>query len=61
MEERTIKVAVFSGEQADWAAWKLQWRARAKIRGHWNVCVGKMKVPKDSLDDEKLDAEDADT
>ena len=50
MEEITIKVAVFSGEQTDWPAWKIQWRARAKIRGYWSVCVGKMNVPSDTTD-----------
>jgi len=39
MEEKTVKVAVFSGEQKDWPSWKLQWRARAKVKGFWNVCT----------------------
>ena len=50
MEERTIKVAVFSGEQADWRAWKIQWRARATMRGYWEICTGKMNVPRESTD-----------
>ena len=62
MEERTIKVAVFTGEQEDWRAWKIQWRARAKMRGYWEVCVGKMDVPDDSakqLSDEQKTARKA--
>ena len=58
MEQRTIKVIVFSGEQDDWTAWKLQWRARSIASGYWNICNGKQPVPDDKKDEDDLDTKE---
>ncbi len=57
IEEKSLKVIVFSGKQEDWKFWKVQFLARARGKGFREILLGTVQIPKDS---EKFDLNKAD-
>jgi len=52
IEEKSLKVIVFSGKQEDWKFWEVKFLARARRKGFREILLGTVKIPKDS---EKFD------
>ena len=52
IEEKTLKVIVFSGKQDDWKFWEVKFLARARRKGFRELLLGNKTIPKDSV---KLD------
>jgi len=48
IEEKTLKVIVFSGKQEDWKFWEVKFLARARRKGFRELLLGKLTIPKDS-------------
>ena len=47
VDERPIRVIVFSGKQQDWSVWEAKFLARAKKKGYKNLLVGSDVAPPD--------------
>jgi len=56
VEEKNLKVIVFSGKQDDWKFWEVKFLARARRKGFREILLGKETIPKD---DKKFDLNDA--
>jgi len=52
IEEKALKVIVFSGKQDDWKFWEVKFLACARCKGFRELLLGNMTIPKDSM---KLD------
>jgi len=52
VEEKSIKVICFDGQQANWSYWEEKFLARARRKGFKDVLLGTIPIPQDS---EKLD------
>jgi len=52
IEEKALKVIVFSGRQDDWKFWEVKFLARARRKGFRELLLGNKTIPKDSV---KLD------
>jgi len=52
IEEKSLKVIVFSSKQEDWKFWEVKFFARARRKGFREILLGTVKIPKDS---EKFD------
>jgi len=47
IEEKNLKVVVFSGKQDDWKFWEVKFLARARRKGFKEILLGTVKIPKD--------------
>jgi len=47
IEEKNLKVIVFSGKQEDWKFWEVKFLARARRKGFREILLGTVKIPKD--------------
>jgi len=57
IEEKNLKVIVFSGKQEDWKFWEVKFLARARRKGFREILLGTVAIPTDS---EKFDLTKAD-
>ena len=47
IEEKSLKVIIFSGKQEDWKFWEVKFLARARHKGFREILLGTVKIPKD--------------
>jgi len=52
VEEKSIKVICFDGQQVNWSYWEEKFLARARRKGFKDVLLGTVPIPQDS---EQLD------
>jgi len=55
IEEKNLKVIIFSGKQEDWKFWEVKFLARARRKGFREILLGTVKILKDL---EKFDLTD---
>jgi len=48
IEEKSLKVIVFSGKQDDWRFWEVKFLARARRKGFRELLLGKLTIPIDT-------------
>jgi len=47
IEEKNLKVIIFSRKQDDWKFWEVKFLARARRKGFREILLGKETIPKD--------------
>ncbi len=47
IEEKNLKVIIFSGKQNEWKFWEVKLLARARCKGFKEILLGTVAIPKD--------------